>query len=42
MLFTYVCENILGLYFEVTVKAFFWGMFRQFYISPACLILVTC
>jgi len=41
MLFTYVCENIVGLYVEFIVKAFL-GIFRQFYISPACLILVTC
>jgi len=43
MLFTNVCENIVGLYVEVKVKAFFFlGIFRQCCISPACLILVTC
>jgi len=41
MLFTNVCENVVGLYVEVKVKHFL-GIFRQFYVSPACLILVTC
>jgi hypothetical protein len=34
MLLTNVCENIVGLYVEVKVTAFFLGIFRQFYISP--------